>query len=179
MKIITVGKNEMDRVKSLMLCTLTLIILSLMTACGGISPDRSDMQLESVARTHGEKEDIISAYELHKILTDHFGFVGIKLTDANYTLPDNERLAQLKTSDYSQKANGAKRNDWGSDDYAIAAMVPMRNYAFGTMYTASAAGSNKLVVNVLVNNRREVVYWDAQAGEYYQGEFGSPEFILF
>lgn len=178
MKNITVENNEMDRMKSLMQYTLTVIILFLMTACGGVSPER-DLKLVPVAQAHGEKENIISAYELHKILTDHFGFVGIKLSDAHYTLTDNERLTQLKSSDYSQQVNGAKRNDWGSDDYAIAAMVPMRNYAFGTMYAASAAGHNKLVVNVLVNNRREVVYWDAQAGEYYQGEFGNPEFILF
>lgn len=168
---------EINRIGRAVLYPATISILFLLTACGGVSSN-GNRQLMSVAKPHIEKQDIISAYELHKILTDHFGMVNIKLSDAQYTLPDNGKLSQLSSLEHSSNLNRTGKTDWGSDDYAVAAMVPMRNYAFGTMYVASAGG-NKQVMNVLVNNHREVVYWDAQAGGSYQGRFDSPEFILF
>ena len=59
-------------------------------------------------------------------MTGYFGNVFIKLSDAKYALPDNTKVAALSRFHV--------RQDWDCDDYAIAAMVPMRNYAFGVMY---------------------------------------------
>ena len=115
-------------------------------------------------------ENEISAYDLHKLLTTYFGSVFIKLSDAKFTLPSNAEVR--KNSVF------LIRRDWDCDDYAFAAMVPMRNYAFGMMYITTEKGS-KHVANLFVNQNREVVFWDAQKNEIYTGKFHKPELIIF
>jgi hypothetical protein len=112
----------------------------------------------------------ISAHELHKILTAYFGNVFIKLSDAKYALPANSKVAAM--------SRFQSRQDWDCDDYAIAAMVPMRNYAFGMMYITTAKG-DRHVANVFVNQNREVMFWEAQKNELYNGKFHKPELIVF
>ena len=53
------------------------------------------------------------------------------------------------------------RWDGTTNDYAIAAMVPLRNYAFGAMFVTLSDGK-KRVVNVFVNDKEEVVFWDSK-----------------
>ena len=167
-----IGKRIMKRT---LLYAAAASVLFLMTACGGTTM-KTDMTMAN-ARPSTDKQNTISAYELHKILTDHFGFVTIKLSDAQYALADNDKLAQLMSSDYCKPNGGKEKAGWGSDDYAIAEMVQMRNYAFGTMY-ASAVDGNKKVMNVLVNNSKKVVSWDPQTCQSYAGIVDKPEFIL-
>ncbi len=124
------------------------------------------------------KQEIISAYELHKILTDHFGFVNIKLSDANYTLPDVRKLDNLAESNYCNPQSKISKNDWGNDDYAMAALVPMRNYAFGAVYVASADGDQQLM-NIYINHSKEVVYMEPKTCENFSGQIDKPEFIFF
>ena len=112
----------------------------------------------------------ISAHELHRLLTDHFGTIFIKLSDAKYALPDNEQVAKLS------RVQG--KEEWDPSDYAIAAMVPLRNYAFGAMYT-SADNGRREVLNIFVNSKREIVYWQAQNGASYRGIINKPELIVF
>jgi len=112
----------------------------------------------------------ISAYELHKLLTTHFGNVFIKLSDSKYALPSNKYVESMSNFNY--------REDWDCDDYAIAALVPMRNYAFGAMYITTARGERH-VANLFVNQNLELVFWDAQKNEVYRGKFHKPELIIF
>lgn len=142
--------------------------LLLFTACS-YHPTNVDMYvtINNKATPAGNE---ITAHELHKILTGYFGNVFIKLSDAKYTLPDNARVAEL--------SRFQDRRDWDCDDYAIAAMVPMRNYAFGVMYITTARGERH-VANVFVNEKREIMFWEPQKNEYYQGKFHKPELIVF
>lgn len=123
--------------------------------------------LANAARNAGNE---ISAQELHKILTAYFGNVVIKLSDAKYALADNTKVAALSRFNV--------RQDWDCDDYAIAAMVPMRNYAFGMMYITTAKGERH-VANVFINQNREIMFWEAQKNEFYHGKFHKPELIVF
>lgn len=128
---------------------------------------------------HGKENNIISAYELHKILTDHFGFVSIKLSDAQYALPDTGMFEQLKNSKSTRPQNGdGTIQDWGDDDYAFAAMVPMRNYAFGTIFFETPQ-DGKRIMNVFVDSNKKIVYWDAKACKYCEARLDKAEFILF
>jgi hypothetical protein len=141
--------------------------LFLSAACSSHQTDADMLVMANLARNAGTE---ISAHELHKILTGYFGNVFIKLSDAKYALPDNERVAAL--------SQFHSRQDWDCDDYAIAAMVPMRNYAFGVMYITTAQGERH-VANVFINQKREVVFWEAQKNELYRGKFHKPELIVF
>lgn len=139
-----------------------------LAGCAGMNADL-DMVKSMSAGTMDRQEEI-TALELHRLLTDHFGRVFIKLSDTRYILPDNGKVATL-----SRVRHNA---DWDCDDYAIAAMVPLRNYAFGVMYITTSNGYRH-VVNVFVNRYREIVYWEAQTCQYYRGQFHKPELILF
>ena len=112
----------------------------------------------------------ISAHELHRLLSDRFGRVFIKLSDAAYTLPDKQQVAQLSRM--------GEKEGWDSADYAIAAMVPLRNYAFGAMYTNGGQGSRR-VINVFVTRSREIVFWEARNCTSYHGRLEKPELIVF
>lgn len=154
------------------LCSLLLI------SCGGTNANM-DM-LMSMANGNIQKEQVISSEELHKILTEHFGPVRIKLSDSQYSLPDNGKVAQLEDfihcSPYASQAD--KPANWDCDDYAIAAMVPLRNYAFGAMYVTTTEGKHH-VMNVFVNYKKEVVYWEPQTCQYSDEQFYAPELIIF
>ena len=176
MKTHTAAKRVKKGIERMALGTAVLSMLFLLAACGGTTTKSAG--LTTKPRPKIEKHEIISAYELHKILTDHFGFINIKLSDVQYALTDNSKLDQLSASDYCKLNGGVGKENWGGDDYAIAGMVPMRNYAFGTMYNSSVDG-NKKVMNVLVNNEKKVVYWEPKACQMYAGNFENPEFILF
>ena len=172
MKTRTTPNRETGKGLQILLSALFISILLLTTSeCPATTMDRSD--------SRGNGNAVISAYELHKILTDHFGFISIKLSDAQYALPDTGTLDQLKNSACCGEAEASgTRTSWGEDDYAIAAMVPMRNYAFGTVYVDSPAG-NKRVMNVFVNSSKQIVYWEAKTCKYYEGNLDKAEFILF
>ena len=124
----------------------------------------------SISHESRDAGNEISAYELHKILTAYFGNVFIKLSDAKYALPSNSNVTAM--------SRFHSRQDWDCDDYAIAAMVPMRNYAFGVMYITTARGERH-VANVFVNQNREIMFWEAQKNEMYHGKFHKPELIVF
>ena len=157
---------------------LVLILPVLLSSCTGFDA-QFDMRM-SVASGTLEKHDKISAQELHEILTAHFGRVVISLTDSEYTLPDNGKVVQLSDSPYCDPLSGhaARPAGWDCDDFAIAAMVPLRRYAFGTMFVTTANGSRH-VLNVFVNHEREVKYWEPQNCQYYSGQFYRPELIFF
>lgn len=142
--------------------------LLLLSSCAGKNAD-FDM-VRSMSNGTIDHHEEITALELYRLLTDHFGKVFIKLSDTMYTLPDNGKVARLSQIQHNR--------DWDCDDYAIAAMVPLRNYAFGAMYVTTAGG-NKHVLNVFVNHNKEIVYWEAQTNQYYAGQFRKPELILF
>ncbi|MHB8810430.1 MAG: hypothetical protein ACYC9M_10510 [Desulfobulbaceae bacterium] len=145
---------------------MTQLVLS--AAC---SYHKTDVEMfVSISHENRGGGNEISAYELHKILTGYFGNVFIKLSDAKYALPDNAKVEAL--------SQFHDRQDWDCDDYAIAAMVPMRNYAFGVMYITTARGERH-VANVFVNQNREIMFWEAQKNELYQGKFHKPELIVF
>jgi len=142
--------------------------LLLLSGCAGRNAD-FDM-LKSMSNGTIDHHEEITALELFRLLTDHFGEVHIKLSDSSYSLPDNGKVAQLSHIRHNK--------DWDCDDYAIAAMVPLRNYAFGAMYVTTSSGY-KHVLNVFVNRKKEVVYWEAETNQYYAGQFHKPELILF
>lgn len=177
MKPETGRKSTAKWLNKLLAYVLVLFMLSLISACVGTGTG-STLSTSAPGAQKALAKNMISAYELHKILTDHFGYVSIKLSDVHYALLDNSKIAQLERSGHCGSMNAKEIDGWGCDDYAIAAMVPMRNYAFGTVF-GSGAGGAKQVVNVLVNVNKEVVYWEPQACRYYHGQFDKPDFILF
>lgn len=166
--------------KGLKLSYMTMmIIFFLLPGCSGTVTTWQSIAEKAPGHLQESAPEIISAYELHKILTSHFGYVSIKLTDASYSLPDNSILARLeRISEIKKIGEGMEVDGWSKDDYAIAAMVPMRNYAFGAMIIPGN-GNQRQVMNVLVNSKKEVIYWEPQSCQYYQGQVDKPEFILF
>ncbi|GAB4346401.1 MAG: hypothetical protein Kow0089_23750 [Desulfobulbaceae bacterium] len=173
--IITSGTTFIRRA---ILCITTVFMLLASSACTStvqqVATDAGKPVRSSVASVNDE---IISAYELHKILTDQFGYISIKLSDANYSLPDTDTILQLKNSAFCDPSGRKGMEGWGSDDFAIAEMVPMRNSAFGTMYVPSPDG--KKVMNILVNRDREIIYWEPVSCQYLQAAIDKPELILF
>lgn len=155
-----------------------LLTLILLTGCCGTNAQMDMM----TAKANGniEKSYKISAEELNKILNNHFGTVNVRFTDFEYSLPDNGKVAELSNSGSCNSGpdNLARTSDWDCDDFAIAAMVPLRNYAFGTMYVKTASGGRH-AMNVFVNRNREVIYWEPQSCDYYHGKFHKPDLIFF
>ncbi|MHB1349440.1 MAG: hypothetical protein C4563_00550 [Desulfobulbus sp.] len=161
-------RHERQTVARALTVVFIMTQLVLTAAC---SYHRTDVDMfVSVSTENRGRGTEISAHELHKILTGYFGNVFIKLSDAKYALADNDKVAAMSRFHV--------RPDWDCDDYAIAAMVPMRNYAFGVMYITTARGERH-VANVFVNENREVVFWEAQKNEFYRGKFHKPELIVF
>jgi hypothetical protein len=145
-----------------------MVQLFLSAAC---SYHKTDVDMfVSITNENRDGGNEISALELHKILTAYFGNVFIKLSDAKYALPANSKVSAM--------SRFTARQDWDCDDYAIAAMVPMRNYAFGVMYITTAKGERH-VANVFVNQNREIMFWEPQKNEFYHGKFHKPELIVF
>ena len=165
------------RIEKIVKCLTLLFTLFLLTACGG----NTRINLV-VLQGNGNLDDQVTvpAQELRQILTDHFGYVNIKLTDTKYALPDNGKLAQLDDFVHCPLHGGdsMKPAGWDCDDYSIAAMVPMRNYAFGTMYVKTEEGARH-ALNVFINRKKEVKYWEPQTCGYYHGRFQRPELIIF
>lgn len=139
-----------------------------LAGCAGMNADLDRVRSMSAGTIDHQEE--ITSLDLHRLLTDHFGKVHIKLSDTKYILPDNGKVASLSRVSHNE--------GWDCDDYAIAAMVPLRNYAFGVMFITTSNGYRH-VVNVFVNRFREIVYWEAQTSQYYHGQFHKPELILF
>ncbi len=167
-------KNLQQVLKSL----IVLLILSLLCSCVGA--DANDDMMRSIASGDINREDHISARELKQILIAHFGDVKIMFSDPQYVLPDNGKVVQLSNLVHCGTNQGTtlKTTDWDCDDYAIAALVPLRNYAFGAMFVTTSNGIRH-ALNVFVNHKREVVYWEPQTCQYYRGQFYKPELILF
>lgn len=170
-------RHQCKRQQKLLYFVISAIFLT-MSACSGAVTSGSQTSIKEFRPDNGTQQEVISAYELHRILTDHFGYVTIKLSDVSYKLPDDSKLEQLKNLDFGKPGEGIGHKEWGGDDYAIAAMVPMRNYAFGAMLISDHQGG-KQVMNVLVNRRREVVYWEPRARQYSHARVDKPELILF
>lgn len=149
-----------------------------LSSCAGTNAN-IDM-LMSMVDGNIDRKEVITSAELHKILTDHFGQVRIKLSDTSYFLPDNGKVAQLTDFVYCSphEGFGDRPANWDCDDYAIAAMVPLRNYAFGAMYVTTTNGKPH-VLNVFVNLKKEVVYWEPQNCQYADVQFYRPELIIF
>ena len=128
-----------------------------------------------------DKQEKISARDLRKILIDHFGVTQVILTDDVYTLPDNGKVSDIQSKQFAycnaQASKLFRPIDWDCDDYASAAVVPMRNYAFGTMFVTTTRGT-KHALNVFVNRRREVMYWEPQTCQYSYDEFYSPPAMI-
>lgn len=155
---------------------VTLITLTLLAGCAG-SNAGMDM-IRAKANGNIEKTARISAQELGRILNTHFGTVDVKFTDNEYILPDNGKVAELSNSANCGSGPDNLADGWDCDDYAIAAMVPLRNYAFGTMYVKTAS-NGRHAMNVFVNRNMEVVYWEPQTCDYYHGTFYKPDLIFF
>lgn len=154
-----------------------MILLFLFAGCAGTSSDMDRL----MARTQGtiNQSEKISADELYRIICNHFGRVNVKMIDNEYTLPDNGKVAELAGNATRLPWDDlTEKDDWDCDDYAIAAMVPLRNYAFGAMYVKTASGSRH-AMNVFVNRNREVFYWEPQTRDYYRGRFHKPDLIIF
>lgn len=149
----------------------------LLASCASL-PKQSDMNY-AIAPGQANMQESISAHDLHKILTSRFGYVRIKLSDAKYTLPEDAEVVQLlhPSYDLTNTDDTRRQAHWDSDDFAIAAMVPLRNYAFGAMFVTASNG-DRHVINLFVNNRKEIVLWDSQHSQYYQGQINKPELIL-
>lgn len=155
-----------------------LLILTLLTGCAG-----SDARLDLArSRANGtiERTSQVTAQELYQIITRHFGRVNVKFIDSTYLLLDNGKVVELsedaiQSPDSNELTRGAR---WDCDDYAIAAMVPLRNFAFGAMYIKTEGGTRH-AINVFVNVKREVVYWEPQTKDYYRGRFHKPDLIVF
>ncbi|GAB4346987.1 MAG: hypothetical protein Kow0089_24520 [Desulfobulbaceae bacterium] len=158
---------------------LAIILASLLFLSGCVETSaRVDLVM---ARANGtiEKYEKITGDELVAILTRHFGPVEIKAVDREYKLPDNGKVAELsgRLSTMMTGLDAAKKQ-WDCDDYAIAAMVPLRNYAFGTMYVKTESG-RRHALNVFINRNKEIVYWEPQTNDYYKGRFYKPDLIIF
>lgn len=157
-----------------------LYFIFLLSSCASFPSQESLNMLIALERINTiNTQPEISAYDLHKILTSRFGHVRIKLSDTVYTLPDNDKVVQLLQPAYdpSYVCNQVGEFNWGRTDFAIASMVLLRNYAFGTMFVTASDG-DQYVINVFVNNRKEIVLWDPQKSEHYQGQVDVPELIL-
>ena len=150
---------------------LTVAFVMTMLFLSACSYHKTDVDMfVSITNESRDAGNEISALELHKILTAYFGNVFIKLSDAKYALPSNSNVTAMSSFNV--------RQGWDCDDYAIAAMVPMRNYAFGVMYITTAKG-DRHVANVFVNQNREIMFWEPQKNEFYRGKFHKPELIVF
>jgi hypothetical protein len=129
------------------------------------------------------KQQKISAQDLRKILINHFGITRVVLTDETYVLPDNGKVSDIQSDQFAY-CNGyahalLRPIGWDCDDYAAAAVVPMRNYAFGTMFVTTTRGT-KHALNVFVNRKHEVLYWEPQRCQYYYDQFyAPPDMIIF
>jgi hypothetical protein len=128
------------------------------------------------------RQATISATELRKILISHFGLTRIILTDEIYTLPNNGKVSDVANSQFvycnEHLGDLARPKGWDCDDFAVAAMVPMRNYAFGTMF-AHIKGGKSHALNVFVNQEHEVVLWEPQTCQYSRDQFDRPSIMIF
>ncbi len=155
------------------------MVCSLLSSCSSGYDASLDMDM-ALASGDIDKQEKISARELQEILFSHFGRVSISLTDTEYVLPDNGKVAQLSQSVFLDPigGNSGRHAGWDCDDYAIAALLPLRGYAFGIMFVTTANG-DRHALNVFVNYKREIIYWEPQTRQYYQGQFHKPELIIF
>ena len=76
MKNHTVPKRVKKAIERMALDTAVLSMFFLLSACGGTTTKSVGVTFK--LRPRIDKHEIISAYELHKIITDHFGFISIK-----------------------------------------------------------------------------------------------------
>lgn len=171
------NRSRFRRQAVLTLIAAALSVLSL-PACG-VHEAEFDM-MRSISSGAINIEQVVSAEELRRILYGHFGRVQIRFSDSQYMLPDNGKVAQLGGTGHCEPGhdNVIRPDDWDCDDYAIAALVPLQNYAFGAMFVTTESG-RRHALNVFVNYQREVVYWEPQTCEYFRDRFYKPELILF
>lgn len=162
-----------------LLSAAMIMVCFLVSSCASGYDASLDMDM-AIASGEIEKQEKISAHELQEILVSHFGRVIISVTDDEYVLPDNGKVAQLSRSVFLDPVGGnsGRHSGWDCDDYAIAALLPLRSYAFGVMFVTTASGVRH-ALNVFVNYKKEVIYWEPQTRQYYQGQFHRPELIIF
>ncbi len=168
--------SEKKRMTSWLLIAPCLLLLS---GCGcHATVDRWQSKMTGDI----DKQGKISAQELRKILIDHFGMTRIVLTDKVYILPDNGKVSDIQSEEFvycnAQASDLSRPMDWDCDDYAAASVVPMRNYSFGTMYVTTEGGT-KHAMNLFVNHRHEVKYWEPQTCQYSYAKFHKPGLIVF
>ncbi len=159
-----------------------LVIIPFILLLSGCGPYAVVDEWQSKLTGDIDKQGKISAQDLRRVLTDHFGLTTIVLTDEKYVLPDNGRVSDIQGKQFAYCNPEASvvfsPMGWDCDDYAAAAVVPMRNYAFGTMFVTTSRGTGH-ALNVFVNHRKEVVYWEPQTCDYYYGRFHKPALIIF
>ena len=154
-----------------------LVIVPCILLLSGCGPHAIIDRWQSKLTGDIDKQGIISAQDLRKIFIDHFGITTVVLTDETYILPDNGKVSDIQSSQFvycnAQASDLFRPMGWDCDDYAAAAVVPMRNYAFGTMFVRTTRGT-KHALNVFVNRKHEVWYWEPQTCQYYYGRFYAP-----
>ena len=159
-----------------------LVIVPCILLLSGCGPHATIDRWQSKLTADIDKQGEISAQDLRKLLIDHFGMTRIVLTDETYVLPDNGKVSDIQTDQFAycnaQASDRSRPMGWDCDDYAAAAVVPMRNYAFGTMYVTTTSGT-KHAMNLFVNHRREVKYWEPQTCQYSYAKFHKPGLIVF
>jgi len=158
---------------------LTILFqIILLSACGAQNDAIESMM--SAAPLNSGPQKMISAQELHRVLFNQFGNVNFQLSDSRYILPDQQKLAQLENSDFAPQHGDVMSGtrQWDCNDYATAAMVPMRNYAFGTMYVTSADGSRH-VRNVYINQNHKVEFWEPPQCQPDNSVMSETKLIVF
>ncbi|MEN8199379.1 MAG: hypothetical protein ABFR63_04830 [Thermodesulfobacteriota bacterium] len=174
----TICRKSNTRIVNVLFWFFIVPLTLVLSGCGNhATVDR--WQARASGNLHTQKR--ISAKALRSILVDHFGVTMIILTDETYVLPDNGKVSDIQSQQftYCNAQNSAmyRPKGWDCDDYAAAAVVPMRNYAFGTMFVKTTKGT-KHALNVFVNHKHEVMYWEPQTCQYYHEQFYTPPAIL-
>ena len=177
-------KNVIDRIANIEKRRVIswLVIVPCILLLSGCGPHATIDRWQSKMTGDIDKQGEITAQDLRKILIDHFGMTRIVLTDETYVLPDNGKVSDIQSDQFAycnaQASDRSRPMGWDCDDYAAAAVVPMRNYAFGTMFVTTTRGT-KHAMNLFVNHRHEVKYWEPQTCQYSYAKFHKPGLIVF
>jgi len=172
--------SRKNRMLSLIVAALSFLFLN----SGCATSSSVDRWKSELAEEIGQQRTI-SGKDLQKILMFNFGLRKVFLTDQIYILPDNDKVSELQQKQFphcTRSISTSKaihsHSGWDHDDYAAAAVVPMRNYAFGTMYIENTNGTMH-AINVFVNSKHEVWYWEAQTCQYSSERLHSPKMVIF
>ena len=169
-----IGKMAVIEKRIIVSWLLVVSCILLLSSCG---PHAVVDRWQSKLNGDIDKQETVTAHELRKILIDHFGTTSIVFTGDEYILPDNGKVSDIQSDKFgfcnAQASKVLRPKDWDCEDFATAAKVPMNKYAFGTMYVTTTSG-RKHVLNVFVNRKHEVWYWEPQTCRYYYDRFYAP-----